>query len=90
MQINKDLIWDYSLTEEDLESEPFREWYLARVLMRGGMKDIKQVGLKTIHDYFPRLILPENIREFWTWFFKLPDTERLYGYLDTSSKRFHT
>lgn len=69
MKVNKNLIWDYSYTDAETESESFKRWYLARVLMRGGAQDIRDVGVETIRIYLPRLTLPKRIRVFWDWYF---------------------
>ena len=69
MQINHDLIWDYSFSPQDMQTEEFKRWYVARVLMRGGAKDIRDVGVDIIRRYLPHLSLPKAIREFWDWYF---------------------
>lgn len=72
MKINRQLIWDYS-ADASLEDEGFLRWYVARVLTRGGIEDIRALGLETIRAYLPALVLPKRIREFWEWYFHLED-----------------
>lgn len=79
--INKKLIWDYDFKEDELESEYFKKWYIARVLVRGGMDDIAAIGIKTIHDYLLQIHMPKQILEFWLWYFLQPDIEAKYGHL---------
>lgn len=82
LPINEKLIWDYDIPPDAQENEAFREWYIGRVLVRGGDNDLRGIGFETIHTYLPRLILPERIREFWEWYFSLPEVEHRYGNLD--------
>ena len=80
--INEKLVWDYDIPNDAQENEAFREWYVARVLSRGGDEDLRAIGFQMIHDYFPRLVLPREIREFWQWYFSLPKVQAHYGHLD--------
>ena len=70
MQINRDLLWDYTFTAEQMRSDSFKKWYVARVLTRGGTSDIKSLGIPTIRKYFPDLTLPKAVRDFWEWYFE--------------------
>ncbi len=69
MKFNKDLIWDYDLTEKDLEREQVREWYVARVITKGNWNDIHDLGLDMIKKYLPKVKIPQKLREFWEWYF---------------------
>ena len=89
MRINEKLIWDYEFSEKERQEEFFRRWYITRVLTRGGIRDIRSIGLRTIQDYLPRLFLPRKIRTFWDWFFSLPELRSRYGDLDVPSKAIH-
>ncbi|MFH1505268.1 MAG: hypothetical protein ABIH08_07810 [Candidatus Omnitrophota bacterium] len=66
--INKTLIWDYDL-EGKYDTEEFKKWYISRVLNCGTKKDIRQVGIGIIRQYFPNLNLSNKIRQFWEWYF---------------------
>lgn len=76
-------MWDYRFSEAERKQEFFRQWYVTRVLTRGGIKDVRGVGLQTVHDDLPRLFLPKKIHAFWEWFFSLPEIRKRYGHLDT-------
>lgn len=89
MKINEKLIWDYDFSQEERQGEFFRKWYLARVLSRGGIADIRSVGLEAIRDSLPQLFLPRKIRLFWEWFFSLPEVQRRYGHPDPPPKKLH-
>jgi len=80
--INSNLIWDYQFNPEDYETDAFKEWYIARVLRRGSMSDIREVGLENIYRYLPAITIPLQIREFWEWFFSLPDIKVKYEHID--------
>ena len=82
MTVNRSLIWDYDFAESDLETESFRQWYVARVLTRGSFQDVCDVGLKTIFHYLPALTLPFAIRQFWEWYFSRPEVKQRYEHLD--------
>lgn len=86
MPINEKLVWDYDIPPDAQENEAFREWYIGRVLTRGTDNDLRAIGLETIHYYFHRLKLPKRIRDFWEWYFNLPDVVQRYGNLDSVSK----
>ena len=86
MEINERLIWDYEFTEQDRQGNYFRDWYVARVLSRGTMADIRNVGLQTIHDRLSHIFLPKKIRIFWEWYFSLPEVQICYGRLDAPPK----
>lgn len=87
MKINKQLIWDYEFTEQEMKQDSFWVWYIARVLTRGGAADIRDIGLQNIHDFLPQTFLPQKIRSFWEWFFLLPESQARYGHFDASPKR---
>jgi hypothetical protein len=67
--VNQALIWDYEFSPEDIKTDSFRRWYVARVLARGGAEDIRAVGIETIERELPHLNLHPVIRSFWTWYF---------------------
>ena len=82
MKVNPRLIWDYHFEPKDYESEPFRRWYIGRVLCRGSMADVRDVGLTMVYRYLPSLALPTAIRELWDWYFSLPEVRPRYEHLD--------
>ncbi len=83
LPINEKLVWDYDIPEDAQTNEAFREWYVKRVLTHGTMSDIRAIGLATIHRYLPYLFLPQDIREFWYWYFAQPQVKEQYGNLNT-------
>ena len=83
LSINPDLVWDYRIPDEGPQDEAFRRWYIARVLTRGRMEDVRDLGLPTIHAYLPDLVLPTRIRRFWEWYLSLPDVRVRYGSADS-------
>jgi hypothetical protein len=85
LSINPDLVWDYEIAEGGHQDEAFRRWYIARVLTRGRMQDIRDLGLHTIDAYLPVLVLPARIRRFWEWYLNLPDVRSRYGIADTAA-----
>ena len=40
ININQKLIWYYDFSEADYKTGAFKEWYVARVLTRGGIDEI--------------------------------------------------
>lgn len=85
LPINPTLVWDYEIPNEEERSEAFTLWYLARVLSRGNADDLKAVGFEMIYLYLPKLNLPENIRQFWEWYFNLPEVKARYEPVDKFS-----
>jgi hypothetical protein len=83
--INPDLVWDYEIPEDEHQDEEFRRWYIARVLTRGRMQDVRELGFHTIYAYLPDLVLPIRIRRFWEWYLSLPDVRVRHGFADSSA-----
>jgi hypothetical protein len=81
-KVNKDLIWDYTFSEEDYHTEAFKKWYIGRVLVRGSFEDVKNIGFDTIYQYLYVITLPGQIRKFWEWFFNLPEVKRRHEHID--------
>ena len=79
------LVWDYEIPDGGCQDEAFRRWYVARVLTRGRMADIRDLGLRTIYLYLPDLVLRAGIRRFWEWYFGLPDVQARYGTVDSAA-----
>jgi len=82
MKINRDYLWDYPMAGVDTESEPFQKWYIARVLVKGTLQDLQDVGFETIYAHLPALTLPYPIREFWEWYFDRPASREKYERID--------
>lgn len=70
-QINKNLIWDYKFSPNEYKTEEFKRWYIARVLTRGGISDLRSLGINTIKEYLPKIFLPRMTKEFWEYFLGL-------------------
>lgn len=81
--VNPALVWDYEIPLPENQSDAFRQWYLSRVLTRGSSSDLQAVGFDTIYTYLPGLNLPATIRDFWNWYFNLPDVKPRYESTDT-------
>ncbi|MDI6767288.1 MAG: hypothetical protein QME52_10745 [Bacteroidota bacterium] len=79
MKVNKNLLWDYDWKKSEFESEEFKCWYIARVLMRGTMKDIRDVGIPLIKEYLPKITVSLRIREYWEFYFSRPSAIKKYG-----------
>ena len=89
MKINSRLIWDYSFSENDLLSEAFKKWYLARALSEGSAQDIRDAGgVDEVRRYFRHLHLPLEVERLWSWYLAIPGPRsELYGHLNAFSKR---
>jgi hypothetical protein len=81
--INPALVWDYVIPEDGHQDEGFRRWYIARVLSRGRIEDVRALGLRTIYTYLPHLVLPDRIRRFWEWYLNQPDVRVRHGLIDS-------
>mgnify|MGYP000143908874 CR=1 FL=1 len=82
MKINKEYVWYYDLEKIDTESDAFKKGYIAQILVRGLMNDLKDIGFETIYEYLPALTIPLQIREFWEWYFSLPDVKVKYEHIN--------
>lgn len=75
MQFDPRFIWDYDRTALDPEDEDIQRWYVARVLSRGTLADVRALGIDTIRRTLPSLVLPATIRHFWETYFALLDQD---------------
>ena len=64
MNVNKLLLWDYDWKEEQYETEEFKCWYIARVLSRGTMEDVRGVGIQRIKEYLPKIQISKKVRDY--------------------------
>ena len=74
MRINPQLIWDYEANQLDFSDTTVERWYVERVLTRGGIDDVRAVGLTRIRAHLPHLRLPPRVREFWDWYLPLENS----------------
>ena len=90
MKVNKRLIWDYDFSEKDFESEPFKDWYFSRVLDRGRVQDIRDIGgVESIRTHFLHLHLPLEVERLWSWYLKIPGPRsELYDHPQFFTRRF--
>lgn len=70
VRVNTDLIWDYSFSEEEFQSEVFLKWYLARVLNQGNSQDLRGVSFALIEHYLPILNISNSTRRFGERYFR--------------------
>lgn len=70
VKFNPKLLWDYAITEKDLEREDVLIFYISRVLNNGVIEDVHGIPLELIEKYFDRLHLSSKIRKFWEWYLK--------------------
>lgn len=68
LRFNKKLLWDYDITEQDLEREDVLILYLSRVLNGGTREDVSEIPLGLIEERLPRLFLSRRVRRFWEWY----------------------
>jgi hypothetical protein len=68
--VNPKLMWDYSFSEEEFQTEAFFKWYLARVLNQGNRKDLRDISFSLIERYLPTLNISATTRRFWERYFK--------------------
>ncbi|MFQ6091942.1 MAG: hypothetical protein ACE5OR_04560 [bacterium] len=68
IRFNKSLLWDYDISEKDLENEDVFIFYLSRVLNNGCFGDIAEIPVETIRKYLGRLHLSARVRKFWEWY----------------------
>lgn len=76
MQIDPRFVWDYDLSGINPADEAVQRWYVARVLSRGTLADVRAIGLETIRRFLPSLTLPATTRHFWETYFALLDQDR--------------
>ena len=69
-KLNKKLLWDYQVSEEDLKEEKVFIFYLSRVLNNGNSADISELPLELIEKYIDKLCLSRKVRKFWEWYFR--------------------
>jgi len=67
-KLNKKLLWDYDISEEDLKDERVFLFYLSRVLNNGNAADIKELPRDLIQRNINKLCLSRKVRKFWEWY----------------------
>lgn len=68
VKFNKKLLWDYEISEQDLENEDVFIFYLSRLLNSGSFNDISKIPSELIKKYIDRLSLSKRVRKFWEWY----------------------
>jgi hypothetical protein len=71
IKINKKLLWDYQITEEDLKNEKILIFYISRVLNNGNLIDVKEIPPSLIIKYIDMLHLSKRVRQFWEWYLRI-------------------
>jgi len=70
VKLNKKLLWDYQISEEDLKEERVFIFYLSRLLNNGSFGDISEIPLELIEKYVDKLSLSREVRKFWEWYLR--------------------
>lgn len=70
IKFNKKLLWDYDISEEDLEKEDVYLFYVSRVLNNGTFGEVKEIPIEFIEKNLDRLNLSSKVRKFWEWHLK--------------------
>ncbi len=70
VKLNKKLLWDYQISEEDLKKERVFIFYLSRLLNNGSFGDISEIPLELIERYVDKLHLSRKVRKFWEWYLR--------------------
>lgn len=70
IKLDKRLVWDYQISEEDLKKEDVLIFYLSRLLNHGSFDDISRIPLELIKRYLGRLYLSGRVKKFWKWYLK--------------------
>ncbi len=70
MEINPNLIWDYTFTPAERRTDQFKRWYLGRVLSHGTSRDIRDTNIKMgyLRENLAQISLPSKVRKFWQWY----------------------
>jgi hypothetical protein len=68
-KLNKKLLWDYEVSEEDLKEKKVFIFYLSRVLNNGNSADISELPLGLIKKYMDKLCLSRKVTKFWECYF---------------------
>jgi len=75
VQFDPRFIWDYDRSALNPEDEDVQRWYIARVLSRGTLADVRALGFDAIRRALPSLVLPASVRHFWEAYFALLDQD---------------
>lgn len=69
-KLNKKVLWDYKISEEDLKNESVLIFYLSRLLNNGNFDDISEIPLELIEKYLDKFSLSRKVRKFWVWYLR--------------------
>ncbi|MEK7398728.1 MAG: hypothetical protein AAB116_17485 [Candidatus Poribacteria bacterium] len=70
MKFNKKLLWDYDISESDLEKEDVYMLYVSRVLNNGTIDEVREIPLEFIEKHLDDLNLSSRVKKFWEWHIK--------------------
>lgn len=77
-----DLLWEYDFKPGDEQTDAFKQAYYSKVLERGTLEDVKEIGVPEIARWLPRLFLSWHVREFWEWYLNTASVKAKYGDLN--------
>ncbi len=77
-----DLLWEYDFRPGDEGTDAFKQAYYSKVLERGTLEDLKEIGVPEIARWLPRLFLSPHVREFWEWYLNTESVKAKYGDLN--------
>jgi hypothetical protein len=77
-----DLLWEYDFQPGDEETDAFKQAYYSKVLERGTIDDVREIGIVEIARWLPRLFLSRHVREFWEWYLNTDSVKKRYGDLN--------
>ncbi|MDQ1328647.1 MAG: hypothetical protein QG641_1932 [Candidatus Poribacteria bacterium] len=73
VKFNKKLLWDYDISEGDLEKEDALILYVSRVLNNGTKAEVSEIPLEFIKKHLDELNLSSRVRNFWEWYLRNKD-----------------
>jgi len=70
IKFNKKLLWDYDISESDLEKEDVYLFYISRVLNNGTIDEVREIPIEFIEKHLNELNLSSKVRKFWEWYIR--------------------
>jgi len=67
MKINKKLLWDYDISDENLDKDDVYMLYVSRVLNNGTISEVREIPIEFIEKHLNDLHLSSRVRKFWEW-----------------------
>ncbi|MEW6675688.1 MAG: hypothetical protein AB1348_06790 [Nitrospirota bacterium] len=70
MDKKKHIVWFADIEKLNLNKKQDKKWWLAQVLQKGRIEDIKKLNIEDVEKFLDELYLPRFIKKLWEDYFE--------------------